>query len=608
MLYPPFRPESTHVILAANESRLHAPARTIETGPWRLQLRGDELADIEYRGRPVLRAIRPVVRDHDWRTLLPAVESIETDDDGGTFSLRYTVAFAGFGAEYRAELTVDASDDDLTVTFDGTAPGDFRSNRIGLVVLHRPDDAGRSVTITAPDETRTSGAFPTDISPHQPFMDIAAMSWERDGTGFGLEFSGDTFETEDQRNWTDASFKTYGTPLSRPFPVTAHAGDRVHQSIRLTAAPTNQTSTNQESTNQESTNQGAGASSPEPATNVLTVRTQARGRVPALGTSSSRSTAALGAVPGLDALLVEVPGDDAAAAAEVLRRAEQQASELGAALDVRITAAGAGAVGRVLDLLPLGKVTRIGAFSAGSHVTEPGLWEELRTEAQRCGFAGTLVAGVRSHFTELNRRRDILPGSADAITYSITPQMHAAEVPHVVESLPIQRLTALNALRIGSGRPLHIGPVSLKARFNAVATDGTYDAATIEEMSTDPLQGEDFTAAWLLGSIAALTLPGVESVSYFEASGPRGLRTEDGAPTPAFRLFEKLAALRGADVLEVEGGVPGLVLYPVFADSGVLLFTANLTAKPLRTAVKLDDGGTVTFDIPAWSHITRPLG
>ncbi|MBT2553042.1 hypothetical protein [Arthrobacter sp. ISL-5] len=118
-----------------------------------------------------------------------------------------------------------------------TSSGSTTCNRIGLVVLHRTDDAGRNVTITAPDQSRTERAFPTDISPHQPFLDIAAMSWERDGTALGLEFSGDIFETEDQRNWTDASFKTYSTPLSRPFPVTVRAGDRVHQGIRLTAAP-----------------------------------------------------------------------------------------------------------------------------------------------------------------------------------------------------------------------------------------------------------------------------------------------------------------------------------------------------------------------------------
>ena len=32
-------------------------------------------------------------------------------------------------------------------------------------------------------------------------------------------FNGETFEMEDQRNWTDASFKTYCTPLSLPYPI-----------------------------------------------------------------------------------------------------------------------------------------------------------------------------------------------------------------------------------------------------------------------------------------------------------------------------------------------------------------------------------------------------
>jgi hypothetical protein len=581
------------VINAENSTRLFAPAQTLETGPWRLQLRGDELADVEYQRRPVLRAIRPVVRDHDWRTLTPSVESVTTSDDAGTLTLRLTLRFAGFGAEYGAEMTLQAAGNELTVTFDGAAHRDFRSNRIGLVVLHRPDDAGRTITITAPDQTRTDGAFPADISPHQPFLNIAAMSWERDGTAFRLEFTGDTFETEDQRNWTDASFKTYSTPLSRPFPVSTHAGDRVHQSIRLTAEPSDR---------------GPEALPPEPVPGVLTVRRQVRGRVPALGTSTSLFSARLSKVPDLDSLIVEVPGDDTAAATAVIRRAVQQAALLGAPLDVRITSSGPGDIESVMDLLPLENVARIGVFSSDGHVTEPGLWEQLHAEAQRRGFSGTLIAGARSHFTELNRRQETLPGDAGAVTYSITPQMHATEVPHIVESLPIQRLTALNALQIAAGKPLHIGPVTLKARFNAVSTEGTDDPRTTEAMTTDPLQAETFTAAWLLGSIAALTLPGVESLSYFEIGGPRGLLTDDGAPTPAFQLLETLAALRGAEVLEVDGAVHGLVLYPVRADAGVLLCAANLTAEPIRVAVRLEHGSTLTFNLSAWSATTRPLG
>ena len=39
--------------------------------------------------------------------------------------------------------------------------------------------------------------------------------------------------TEDQRNWTDASFKTYCTPLEIPYPVQVTKGDKVYQRIVL---------------------------------------------------------------------------------------------------------------------------------------------------------------------------------------------------------------------------------------------------------------------------------------------------------------------------------------------------------------------------------------
>jgi hypothetical protein len=45
---------------------------------------------------------------------------------------------------------------------------------------------------------------------------------------------------EDQRNWTDASFKSYGTPLELPHPVEISEGTRVKQSVSVrlaTAAP-----------------------------------------------------------------------------------------------------------------------------------------------------------------------------------------------------------------------------------------------------------------------------------------------------------------------------------------------------------------------------------
>src|SRR5262249_61927265 len=43
------------------------------------------------------------------------------------------------------------------------------------------------------------------------------------------------FETEDQRNWTDASFKTYSTPLALGFPHRAEPGRRMRQVVRIGA-------------------------------------------------------------------------------------------------------------------------------------------------------------------------------------------------------------------------------------------------------------------------------------------------------------------------------------------------------------------------------------
>lgn len=38
---------------------------------------------------------------------------------------------------------------------------------------------------------------------------------------------------EDQRNWTDASYKTYPTPLDNPFPINVDVGQEFNQKILL---------------------------------------------------------------------------------------------------------------------------------------------------------------------------------------------------------------------------------------------------------------------------------------------------------------------------------------------------------------------------------------
>ena len=69
-------------------------------------------------------------------------------------------------------------------------------------------------------------SFPELIDPWQPFKDMRAITHEvRPGVSAECRMEGDIFEMEDQRNWSDASYKTYVRPLALPWPYRA-AGRR----------------------------------------------------------------------------------------------------------------------------------------------------------------------------------------------------------------------------------------------------------------------------------------------------------------------------------------------------------------------------------------------
>ena len=90
-------------------------------GPWVVERRGDELADISFDGSPVLRMIRAVVRDRDWNTVPVTVESFEESTDG----LRLGLRFEGFGGRFEGELTLRGDGTTVEVQLQLEALQDF---------------------------------------------------------------------------------------------------------------------------------------------------------------------------------------------------------------------------------------------------------------------------------------------------------------------------------------------------------------------------------------------------------------------------------------------------------------------------------------------------
>ena len=581
---------------------------TWSAGPWSVAVRGDDLTDVTYAGQPVLLAVRAVVRDAVWNTVPVTVLGVRGvrgvlgrsgTDPGMTLAVR----FAGFGAELEGELTLDATESGLTVRLDLEARRPFDRARIGLVVLHPAGVAGTPLEVTAPDGSTTRAAFPTTVAPHQPAVGIAGLAWRTGDVACALRLEGDTFEMEDQRNWTDASFKTYSTPLALPYPVRVEAGERIRQSMTLTCtcAP------------------GAATTGPTRpgATEPARVRLVDSGRqVPAVGLCASTAPGRGPASgPAAAFLLVEL---DAASATwpAALRRACEEAA--GLPLDVKVVADAPVDVARVVRALDPAGLLRLTAHSARTQMTEPDLWAALVEAAGRAGIhPDRLYGGARSDFTELNRHHDRLPADLPALCFSMTPQVHATDARQVVASVAMQRLVTAQAVTIAAGRPVHVGPVTLRPRYNPSVVSRPDAAADLSQgygahlvpLSTDPRQTSPAAAAWLLASAAAVAAGGAASITYAETWGPRGVVDRDGSAFPVAAALDDLSGLRGQRLLEPDDdGAPDDVwVLGARSEAGVRVLAANLT--PRGTTLRIEVGSaSVRLFLPAFGTAHHQLG
>ena len=104
--------------------------------------------------------------------------------------------------------------------------------------------AGHDVLVRHTDGTESSAMFPRLIAPQQVLRNIRGLQHAvSTGWDMSVDFEGETsWETEDQRQWCDFSFKTYVRPLSSQTPYTLAAGtvtiQRVVVKVRCSCSPT----------------------------------------------------------------------------------------------------------------------------------------------------------------------------------------------------------------------------------------------------------------------------------------------------------------------------------------------------------------------------------
>lgn len=573
------------------------PARlTLRAGPLTLEFEPD-LAFLRYirLGREeVLRGLYCAVRERDWNTVLPQVSNLQVEQGEGSFRLAFDVACTQGEIDFRWRGTVtgDAAGT-LVYRMEGEALTTFHTARIGFCVLH-PDRecAGKPCLVEHTDGTREHGAFPDAISPHQPFFDIRALSHEvGPGVTAEVRMEGDTWEMEDQRNWTDSSYKTYSRPLALPWPYEVAAGTRIEQSVTLTLSglPTGEPSASRTADDEVELTIG------DTAVGVIPKIGLALGSGPALSPSEIARLKALHLSHVRVDLHLSDPGYP-----EALEAAFALAWRLDAGVEAAVFIP-ENAEPELRRLATLGRRRIPGPKELTWLVfPERGLATTEREIdlALRCLGYGRLGGGTNVFFTELNRGRP--PADRlQVVCYSVNPQCHAVDDASVVETLRAQATTVESARRLYPGKEIHVSPVTLKARFNPHNPIPIDDSGDDPPPSVDTRQRSLFGASWTLGSLKYLAEAGAASVTLYEATGWRGVMERESGPLlpekfpsrpgelfPLYHVLRGIAGYQGLDVHTTTSSHPFQVdALTVQQDEETFVWVANFTAEPRRVRI-----------------------
>jgi len=523
--------------------------RPLRAGPVTAQLDGIDLRYVRIGDVELLRRLFVAVRDAAWGTVPPSVSDLEVEDAGDEFRVSFDAYHQAADLRFRWRGTLTgAADGTIEASLDGRAESDFRYNRIGFCCLHPREHAGCRYRTRTPDGEQ-SGTLPVLIGkqrleagrlhPLFPSYDRLEIDVADDLT-VRFEFDGDLFEMEDQRNWTDASFKTYSTQIALGWPWDAKAGQRIAQAIRLTAS--------------------GPPRRPSPTEAPARVRIQLARATAASLASVGLGVASHGRDPSereLELLRAARPDhlrvdlDLGSAWREPLASAAGQAAALGAGLEPALHLADdpaaelAELAGALAALRP--RVDRVIVLRRGETVTD-SRWVALARAAlgpvaPQAMFAG----GTDLWFTELNREpavRDHL----DAVAYSIAATVHADDDVSLRETPSAQGDTVRTATALYGGLPVVVSPVTIRPRrwpFGEAADPRGLPFQVDQRQCS--LLGAGWTAASLKNLLAARPV----SLTYFETTGWRGvIETTEGSPDPerfpswpgqAFPLYHVLA-------------------------------------------------------------------
>ncbi len=598
--------------------------RELRAGHLSLMLDGIDLRYLRVGETEVVRRIYAAVRDHNWATIPAEVESLtaRVDDDG--FVVEMTARHRAHDIDFTWHGVVEGRPNgSIRYELRGLANTSFRYNRIGFCVLTPSDTCGGQAFVGHSPEGPVAGRLPRAVAPQRfengvyvaltpPLSEIAIDL--PGGGAIRTTYEGDLFEIEDQRNWSDASFKCYSTPLSLGMGHHAEAGQEFFQAVVC-------------QTSDIGDRPRPAASQPTLAVGAATGR-----RFPALGSCIPSDGAeptddqvALLRALELNHIRCDLRLTEDTYAAEAARAAAWAHSlECPLELAVHVTEESGERLAALAELLKETAIARVLVFDAlgrSATPTETTAAPLVQLVRGHLGAHAPMYGGSDMHLAELNRRR-LDTAAVDGVTFSVAAEVHAFDDLSVMETPTVHADAVETVIAFAAGLPVAVSPITLRQRFNAVAVEDVEIAGDQLPPSVDPRQREPLAAAFLAASIGGVADGGADSATYFQLTGWEGLMEHPaGSPLPdlfpsgpgevfpCYHVLAGLAGRQGAEMLACRSSHPlavaGFAFTPVEGPPVVVM--TNLTESATRARLERPVGGALEVELAPYGVEVREL-